>query len=88
MRPLKYQFAVIREDREIIYTQLRQSGQAFMYQVNSGERIYYEVFKRKVNEGRKCIMYPNSKSYGDWAWVYLTYDAAISEFNLLHTYDQ
>lgn len=50
---------------------LRQSKKAYLYKRSSPEgNIYFEVFKKKINQQYNCVSYPKSKSFGIWAWCF------------------
>ncbi len=51
------------------FTQLSKTNSAYLYLVNTGESIYYEVFIRAINKRYGCVSYPTSKAFGIWAWT-------------------
>ena len=45
--------------------------------------IHWEVFKRKISsisDDFKKVIYPGSKSFGLWAWSFMSSDKAIQKF--------
>jgi hypothetical protein len=87
IRPLQIIFTGKGEVRGFKFTQLRQTDKAFVYEVNSGDTIYYEVFKKTVNKRYNCISYPTSKGFGKWSWTHMDIESALVKFNLLNTHD-
>lgn len=81
MKPLEKNFIGIGEVRGFKFTQISKTDSAFLYQVDTGDRIYYEVFKRHYNQWFNCISYPRSKAFGIWA--YTTPDL-VKAFELLN----
>ncbi len=72
------------EIKGFTFTQYNQSNKAYLYKVNTGHTIYYEVFKKtcRVNSIRHC--FPTPKAFGVWAWTYTTIEEAIEKFNELN----
>ena len=72
------------EVKGFLFTQVYRSDRAYIYKIDSGCSIYYEVFKvtQKTNSERHC--YPTSKAFGVWAWVYMSAETAIAKFNQLN----
>jgi hypothetical protein len=74
------------------FLQLYMSEKAYIYQV-ADKHPHYEVFERKTTP--LCIdfknkiysetefkeYYPNSKSFGVWAWTFNDLNKAIEKFN-------
>ena len=50
---------------KIEFTQIKANDKAFMYERSDG---YFEVFKREVNIRFNCESYPQSNSFGVWAF--------------------
>ena len=65
MRELQLEFEGKGEVKGIFFHQIAQSDKTYIYHRSDG---YYEVFARKVNTRFNCISYPNSNSFGIWAW--------------------
>ena len=68
MRELQEQFIGKGEVKGFIFTQIKKSEYAYVYEVDNGTRKYYEVFFRKENKQFYCVSYPSSKAFGLWAW--------------------
>ena len=86
-KELKKEFIGIGEVKGFHFTQISQTDRAFIYEVNTGDAKYYEVFKRHVNKRYDCVSYPRSSSFGIWAWTKMTLDIAIEKFNELNSVD-
>lgn len=73
------------EVKGYVFSKEKQSHKAYLFKVNTGTSIYYEVFKRKAktNSIRDC--FPTSKAFGTWAWTFTSYDKAIVKFNRLNS---
>jgi len=84
MRPLKKEFIGTGQVRGDKFTQIRCTNRAYLYEVNTGYSIYYEVFKYKENKRFCCVSYPTANSFGVWAWTYSTLDKALEKFNDLN----
>lgn len=69
MRELKEYFVGKGEVKGFIFNQIKKTDYGFIYEINSGDKIYYEVFKRIENTMYNCISYPTSKAFGLWAWT-------------------
>lgn len=69
------------EVKGFVFTKIKESKKAFMYEVNTGSRIHYEVFKKKAKTNSIRYSYPTSKGFGIWAWCPSTFDRAIEIFN-------
>jgi len=85
MKELKKQFIGRGEVKGNKFTQIRCTNRAFLYEINTGYSIYYEVFKRKENKRFGCASYPTAKSFGVWAWTYYSLDKALEKFNNLNS---
>jgi len=81
MELLKKEFIGTGEVKGFNFTQIRCANRVFLYEVNTGDTKYYEVFKKVLNRRFGGISYPTSKSFGVWAWAYSTYDKALDKFN-------
>lgn len=84
MRELQKQFTGIGEVRGNLFAQIQQSNKAYIYKVDTGCSIYYEVFKKKAKTNSVHHCYPTSKAFGLWAWTYQSLDKAINKFNELN----
>lgn len=72
------------EVKGFLFNRHNQSNRAYLYKVDTGCSIYYEVFKKlhRVNSKRDC--FPSSKAFGVWAWMFPTIEKAIEKFNELN----
>jgi hypothetical protein len=84
MKTLKKQFVGTGEVKGFNFTQIRYTNRAFLYEVNTGYSLYYEVFKKVLNKRFKVVSYPTSKCFGVWAWTYSTLEEALIKFDLLN----
>jgi len=92
---LQEEFTGIGEVRGFEFKQMAHSGAAYIYKVQDGDTVHYEVFKRKSNpicinfEKReysktdKKESYPKSNAFGMWAWSVGSWDNALIRFNNL-----
>jgi hypothetical protein len=85
MKQLKVQFHGRGEVKGYLFTQISKTDKAFLYEVSSGDSKHYEVFKKKINHRFACVSYPTSKSFGLWAWTYMSLRSAIKKFDELNT---
>jgi hypothetical protein len=82
IKELRTEFTGKGEVKGYYFTQILKSDNAYIYAVDGGK--YYEVFKRKVNRRFSQVSYPNSKSFGIWAWTCKSYDKALERFEKLN----
>ena len=66
------------------FSQLRASEHAYIYRVDTGNMIVYEVFKKRVNRRLDAVQYPNTSDFGIWAWLYLTREFAELKYAKLN----
>lgn len=83
MRQLKENFFGRGEVKGFEFTQLKKTEYGYIYAVNTGEKVHFEVFKHKENKQFNCISYPKTKSFGVWAWTCGTYKRACEVLNEL-----
>ena len=69
IKELKTDFTGVGQVRGFKFSQLRKTDSAFLYSINTGDRIYYEVFRKRINHRYGCISYPTDKAFGIWAWT-------------------
>ena len=86
MKPLKKQFIGRGEVKGFKFTQITCTNRAFLYEINTGDTLYYEVFKRRINKRFDIESYPSSKSFGIWAWTYSDLERATKKFNQLNSF--
>jgi hypothetical protein len=85
MKLLEKEFIGRGEVRGLEFKQVQKSNTAYIYEVNSGSSIYYEVFTRVVNNKYQKEVYPMTKHFSIWAWTQMSYESAKRKFNQLHT---
>ncbi len=85
MKLLDKEFLGKGEVRGFAFKQVQKSNNAYIYEVNSGSNIYYEVFSRVVNTKYQKEVYPMAKHFSIWAWTLMSYESAKRKFNLLNT---
>ena len=84
MKPLEKYFIGRGEVKGFKFTQLKATDLAYMYQVEDGGMIHYEVFEKRINARFGNISYPNSNAFGIWAWTFRDFDKAMRKFNELN----
>jgi hypothetical protein len=84
MKQLQENFIGRGEVKGFIFTQIKKSDKAYIYEVNCDGFVHYEVFKHKENNQFNCVSYPKSLSFGLWAWTKSTLEKAIELFDLLN----
>ena len=84
MKQLASNFIGKGEVKNYQFSLLGMTDRAFIYEVDTGDSKYYEVFKKKVNHRFACISYPTAKAFGIWAWTYSDLGAAIKKYNQLN----
>lgn len=80
MKELELQFKGRGQVKWFIFTQIKKSEFAYIYEVNTGSNCHYEVFKRKENNHFNCISYPSNKAFGIWAYSCSTLEKALIRF--------
>ena len=85
MKLLENEFIGKGEVKGFKFKQVHKSNTAYIYEVNSGCSIYYEVFRRVVNTKRQKEVYPLAKHFSIWAWTQMNYESAKRKFNQLNT---
>ena len=85
MKPLQKQFHGKGEVKGYLFTQIKQTDKAFIYEVSHDDRKHYEIFKKKINRRFACVSYPTAKAFGIWAFTYMTLEKAEKKFNELNS---
>ena len=67
VRELEEDFIGKGEVKGFKFTQIKKNNYAYLYAVDTGDMVFFEVFKRVVNNRFNCVSYPRSKSFGKWA---------------------
>lgn len=84
MKILENEFIGKGEVKGFRFKQVQKSNTAYIYEVNSGSSIYYEVFTRVVNNKYQKEVYPMAKHFSIWAWAHMNYEDAKRKFNQLN----
>lgn len=82
IKELPLEFAGRGEVRGFFFTQIGRTDKGFIYSVMNNGQVWYEVFRRKLN-AFGGISYPKSKSFGKWAWSYMSLDKAKTKLDSL-----
>ena len=85
MKLLDLKFSGKGEVKGFTFKPVQKSNTAYIYEVNSGSSIYYEVFTRVVNNKYQKEVYPMAKHFSIWAWTQMNYESAKRKFNQLNT---
>ena len=72
------------EVKGFLFTQIQKSDKAYVYKINTGKTIHYEVFEVVKKTNSKRHSYPTSKAFGIWAWTFKKIEKAIEKFNFLN----
>jgi len=84
MKELQEKFIGRGQVKGFIFTLENKSEKAFIFKVDTGSSVHYEVFKRKENKKFNCISYPSDKAFGYWAWSCSTIERANQVFEQLN----
>ncbi|MDR4951555.1 hypothetical protein REB14_05065 [Chryseobacterium sp. ES2] len=85
IKNLPNQFIGIGEVKDSVFTKIKESDKAFIFEVNNGcSKNHYEVFRRKAKTNSVCYCYPTSKAFGYWAWCPSTLEKALEIFEELN----
>ena len=69
IKDLRTDFVGVGQVRGFKFTQLAKTKSAYLYLVDTGDRIYYEVFRKRINRRFACVSYPTDRAFGIWAWT-------------------
>lgn len=69
IKELKTDFIGVGQVKRFKFTQISKTNLAFLYLIDTGDTIYYEVFRKVINHRFACESYPTDKSFGVWAWT-------------------
>ena len=81
IRELKTDFTGRGQVRGFRFTQLSKTHKAFLYLINTGDSIYYEVFRKHINLRYGCVSYPTDRAFGIWAWTTMKIEHALEILN-------
>lgn len=79
MKQLQKEFIGRGQVKGFRFTQLKKSNYSYIYKINTGSSEHFEVFLHIENRQFNCISYPQSNSFGIWAWTFATYELAINK---------
>ena len=85
MKELQEEFIGRGQVKGFRFTQMNKTEYGYIYSVNTGDRIAFEVFKRNENNYHNCVSYPSNKAFGKWAWTCGTYERALDIFSDIET---
>tara|TARA_B110000285_G_C14935513_1_gene519373 strand:+ start:538 stop:783 length:246 start_codon:yes stop_codon:yes gene_type:complete len=81
MKALKKQFIGTGEVKGSKFTQIRSTKRTFLYEINTGYGVYYEVFIKVKKKRFEVISYPSFNYFG--IWTYSKLEEAVNKFNTL-----
>ena len=81
MKQLQEKFKGKGQVRGFEFTQIEKSSYGYIYEVNTGDSVHYEVFKHNENTRFDTVSYPSNKAFGLWAWSYSNLDKAKDKFD-------
>ena len=87
IRDLKTDFTGVGQVRGYKFTQISKTSIAFLYQVDTSDRLYYEVLRKRINHRFACVSYPTDKAFGIWAWTTPNIERAYKILNDLSKID-
>ena len=67
MKELQIEFKGKGQVKGFLFTQIKKNDKAYIYEVDTGDSIHYEIFERKENTHFNCVSYPSNKAFGVWA---------------------
>lgn len=80
MKQLKKDFIGRGQVRGFKFSQIKKSEYAYLYKVDTGDSILYEIFEHKENTHFNNVSYPSNKAFGLWAYTTSDYNRAIDLF--------
>jgi len=84
MKQLEQEFNGKGQVKGFRFTLIKKSDYGYIYKIDTGDAIHYEVFGHKENTRFDCVSYPSNKAFGLWAWTTSNLDRA---FDLLEEID-
>ena len=82
-KELNTDFTGTGQVRGFKFTQISKTDSAYLYLINTGDRIHYEVFRKHINRRFACVSYPADKAFSIWAWTTSNLERAFEIFNEL-----
>jgi hypothetical protein len=80
MKQLEKNFIGKGQVKGFIFTQIKKSDNAYIYEVVDGSNLRYEVFNHKLNTRFGCVTYPSNKAFGIWAFTTPSFKRALEIF--------
>ena len=84
MKELNTTFKGRGQVKGYVFSQIRRTKHAYLYEVKGNNTTHYEVFNRKINTMYDCVSYPTDKDLGLWAWTFGSLDFANEKFNKIN----
>jgi hypothetical protein len=77
MKELQEVFIGKGQVKGFMFTLVKKTEFAYLYKVDTGDSVHYEIFERKENTKYNCISYPSDKAFGVWAKTTPKYEDAL-----------
>lgn len=96
IKELEKEFIGGGDVKDFKFTKITSSQGGFMYKVDTGGGVHYEVFERRKRplcvDFKKRLysdtnfkeIYPKSKDFGFWAWTYKNINEAKEKFSSIN----
>lgn len=82
IKNLPNQFIGKGEVKDFLFTKIKESEKAFLFEVDSGcLNKHFEVFRKRFKTNSVRFCYPTSKGFGDWAWCPCSLERAFEIFD-------
>ena len=85
MRELREVFEGKGQVKGFKFTQVKKTEHAYLYRVDTGVSIHYEIFERKENTQFNCVSYPSNKAFGLWAKTTSNYNNALDILDIIES---
>ena len=85
MKQLRTDFTGKGEVKGFEFTQLKKTDYGYIYAVDKGESVHFEVFKHKENTQFNNVSYPKTRAFGVWAWTVGDFDKACEILETFNT---
>jgi hypothetical protein len=82
MRQLEKTFVGKGQVKGFLFTQLKKTEFAYLYEVDNGSNKAFEIFKHRENTRFGCVTYPSNKAFGIWAKTTRDFQRALDLFDL------
>ena len=84
MKQLQKEFIGKGEVKGFKFRLISKADRAYLYEVDTGNTKYYEVFRKVINRRFACVSYPTSNSFGIWSWNCKSLVEAYKKFEKLN----